>query len=284
MLNIQPIKLSDVEANPENYNSNNHWVNQLQPIDYLERSANGHTRHWINAFHQNYEIVEIYKPDLIWMLEAAQIGQQTGLFPKLFEEELNDLLDRYKYLDPIFKHNISYFVRTENVSLKYGQHGVGPYRNLKTVIESLVTSIPTHSPIKKSIDKIRLYFLPWVEINQDLEFRVFIHNNRITAISQQSCSIKNNFFDGLDQEIITLIINKIINYFNQVIQTKITHVQNFTIDLAIFNPLSEASVVYFIEINSFGREYSAGSSLFHWITDNHILYGTGSNIEFRYII
>ncbi len=41
---------------------------------------------------------------------------------------------------------------------------------------------------------------------------------------------------------------------------------------------------YFIEPNSFGKEYAAGSELFHWEIDEEILYGKKEKIYFRYTV
>jgi hypothetical protein len=52
-------------------------------------------------------------------------------------------------------------------------------------------------------------------------------------------------------------------------------------DFAILND----DTPYFIELNSFGKEYASGSALFDWIQDYSILYGlNGNSIEFRYTI
>lgn len=40
----------------------------------------------------------------------------------------------------------------------------------------------------------------------------------------------------------------------------------------------------FIEINSFGKEYTSGSSLFHWLIDENKLYSDSEEIYFRYTI
>jgi hypothetical protein len=61
------------------------------------------------------------------------------------------------------------------------------------------------------------------------------------------------------------------------ITPNINHISNYTIDLAVVD-----SKIYFIELNSFGAEYAAGSALFHWIIDKEILYGNTDRIEFRY--
>jgi hypothetical protein len=65
-----------------------------------------------------------------------------------------------------------------------------------------------------------------------------------------------------------------INYTNHN-----TILSNYSIDLAIIN-----GEVYFIELNCFGKEYAAGSALFHWLLDEHILYGKmgPDYVDFRY--
>ena len=51
-------------------------------------------------------------------------------------------------------------------------------------------------------------------------------------------------------------------------------------DIAIL----EGDIPYFIEINCFGKEYAAGSSLFHWLIDEEKLYNTKNEnkVYFRY--
>lgn len=50
-------------------------------------------------------------------------------------------------------------------------------------------------------------------------------------------------------------------------------------DLALIGPNDSP---YFIEPNSFGKDYAAGSALFHWIDDYDALHNSDI-IEFRYI-
>lgn len=131
-----------------------------------------------------------------WLIQASAIGSQTKKFSKLYLEELDDLLAEHKEFDHFFANRTPYFVRTNTVSLKYGQHGVGPYFDLRSIIESAVTCIPGHSPIHEAHpmlpqSSLTFYLLPWVELNTDSEFRVFVCGNRITAISQQVCMQRN---------------------------------------------------------------------------------------------
>jgi hypothetical protein len=109
-----------------------------------------------------------------------------------------------------------------------------------------------------------------------------VYNNKITCISQQ------NLYSVLyDENTIQQIPEKltiILEYFENVIKNKINWINNYSYDFAII----ENNTPYFIEMNSFGREYAAGSALFHWILDEKILYNsfeTGDNrVEFRYTV
>ena len=60
---------------------------------------------------------------------------------------------------------------------------------------------------------------------------------------------------------------------HKVISKKITWISNYTYDFAIINN----NQPYLIELNSFGKEYAAGSALFHWILDEKILYNNSDN-------
>ena len=62
------------------------------------------------------------------------------------------------------------------------------------------------------------------------------------------------------------------------IKPNIVNVSSYTIDFALL----DNDEPYFIELNSFGKEYAAGSALFHWILDEDILYNKQNKIYFRY--
>lgn len=150
-----------------------------------------------------------------------------------------------------------------------------------------------------------IYLFEWININPNLEFRVFVNNNKITAISQQQLYDRNQILYNIssqynhiddqaccltrNQSILynncinhkTQIINQwcecITSFFEHKIKPLITHIANYSIDLAILND----NIPYLIELNSFGKEYSAGSALFHWLLDEQKLY-SGEQIYFRY--
>jgi hypothetical protein len=281
---IECIKLEDVkEFDKIKYNTNNHWTNDQKPNDYEHVLSLGNTKNWIDKFHTDYKVIDIDPTELKWMKKAAVIGAMTARFSNMYIDELNDMLVKYTHTNDLFK-NEGYFVRCESVSLKYGCHRVGPYHDLKSICESLVSSTCGHSPVNDKTESVRLYLLKWLTFDKNKEFRVFVHKNKITAISQQNLYKENEFLKNipLDERnsVITKWITIINNYFTNIIRTKIDFVDSYVMDICIL----ETDEPYFIEINCFGKEYAAGSSLFHWLMDEEILYGKKDKIYFRYVL
>jgi len=283
---IKSISIDDVlKYDKVKFNTNNHWNNNIRPKDYDDVISQTHTNKWINQFKDYKKIIIDTKQDLYWMKKAYEIGSKTKRFPHMFDEELEDMIKKYKHLDEIFD-GTEYFIRTENVSLKEGKHGVGPYKDFKSIIESIVTCRLGHSPLKEETTSIPLYLIKFQNnLNSIREFRVFVNKNKITAISQQSLYDINNILESLQEKEKNDLINKWINiiksYHEKEIIKKITHIDSYVMDFAILDDGSP----YFIELNSFGKEYASGSALFSWIDDYNILYGLcGDVIEFRYTI
>lgn len=288
---IKPIKLDDiVQYDKEKYNSNNHWVNDVRPEDYDDVLAQTHTSKWINLF-KNFKYINISNPVwLSWLKQANEICSQTGKFSQLFDDEMDEIcfeLEKQSNIRKIF-NKTGYFVRVNNVSLKYGQHEEGPYYSLRQILESVVSCIRGHTPIKSDTTNLDIYLMEWVNISPEYEFRVFVYQNKITAISQQNIyslllntnsNISSNTFEFKIKEKLDIIVK----YFYNTIVDKVDWIDTYSIDIAIVN-----SQAYFIELNSFGKEYAAGSALFHWLLDESILYNkfeTKENIiEFRYTI
>lgn len=281
---IEEIELDSVSYyGKEKYNSNNHWLNDVKPKDYNKILEQCNTSNWIDFFHPSYIVINIFQKDIKWMKEATQTGLITRKFSSLHEEEKDDLIKKYKFVEKYFVGQ-KYFIRTENVSLKHGIHGTGPYKDFNSIIESLCTCKQGHTPIEKDTTRIKLFLLPWLDFEYMNEYRVFVYRNKITAISQQHLYEKNSIFNGLDKDELNKKINdyvKIITtYFEEKIKKNITYMDSYTYDFAILpgnNP-------YLIEINCFGKEYAAGSALFHWIIDEDKLYNQEDKIYFRYTI
>lgn len=277
---IEKIDIDDVICSgKDKYNNNNHWENG-RPEDYDEVLAKSNTRNWIDNFHSNYKTLKISGYNLKWIKDAFNIGRCTGDFSKLYDEDLDDMLKEYKdKTDEIFD-GTEYFVRTDKVSLKYGKHKEGPYTDFKSVIESIVSTIDGHSCFNKDDEEFTLYFMKWIkDFDPEKEFRIFVYKNRITAISQQNLYTHNKWLSSKTNEDITCMVEKIVKYFNDNIRDKID-LDSFVMDLGL---IGENEEPYFIEPNSFGKEYASGSSLFCWLKNYDELYNDkNDDISFRY--
>jgi len=60
---------------------------------------------------------------------------------------------------------------------------------------------------------------------------------------------------------------------------KLRHLSSYCMDLSILDD----GRLFFIEPNCFGKEYAAGSALFHWIKDEEQLYGRTDRVHFRWV-
>lgn len=239
-----------------------------QPDDYLKKLQDCYTRNWIKLFHDDCMSIQFSNNDMNWILSAFEIGSVTGLVPKSFNEELETM-----------NTNLGgdYFVRSDRVSLKTGIHGVGPYNNLKHVVESVITSEQKHAPFKDKSNNI-LYFLPWLPMNRDREFRVFVYKNKITAVSVQHLYEVNTWLNSLNDQDISSVVHSLCTYFELNIKDKMAWLENYVMDIYYFDNENW----YFIEVNPFGAQYSSGSSLYHWILDNEKLTNDDF-VEIRYV-
>jgi hypothetical protein len=108
---------------------------------------------------------------------------------------------------------------------------------------------------------------PWIHIPRYSELRGFIHNSKLTALSQYYTS---EYFPELleNQKEIALKAQEFVEY-ELGPNMPMPHA---VVDLCwIPSSSSNASMFKVIELNPFGR--SSGSALFHWIEDKDVLFG-----------
>ncbi len=122
-------------------------------------------------------------------------------------------------------------------------------------------------------DERTLYFFEWdprLE-NRDYEFRVFVKDGTITAISQQEWFEHVHVLDGWDQTDVETLYEMLDGH----LQTAWKPYVPRSCCLDVWCDLTDT---VFIEANPY--EYSSGSSLFHWEIDRHKLDDLG-NVYFR---
>ena len=259
------------------YNTSNIWKNDEPPDDYLEIIMQTTTSTWIDKFHKDsYHTIELdlCTPLTYWIKNAERVGATTGKFPQSFKNERDKLAGEIEGQYPEIFNGTDYFIRTEIVSLKCGQHKAGPYRHMTEILESLVTCVDGHSPIRKRTTGITIYFIHWVVMNPFKEYRGFVFEGNLTALSQQNIY---SSYEPFNEHFHITNATIIYHYFHTNMQLVLGDTRTYTFDIAIL----ESSLPYFIETNCFGGEYAAGSSLFGWAEDHAILYGNGNNIVVR---
>lgn len=296
-IKIKPVFIDYVMSNDKiSINTNNCWsYKDLPPADYYDVLNAGNTKNWIYRFHDRTTIKTLVLDagDLEWMRKAMQICAITGQFSELFEEDLEWTLDKHKEShDWISKGE--WFIRTEGVSLKNGIYGTGPYKSLEMIIKSIVSSKRTHRCFEDDAKSMILYFFPFLRgLDHMKEFRVFIYEGEITAISQQSLYHQNPWFTHLHNtdRLEDMIRRKILEPYEKEIKPKIDgYLQNYVMDFSLISPEGNKDEddynklqPYFIEPNCWGANYAAGSSLFGWVQDHAKLHDH-TEVEFRYTI
>lgn len=278
-MRVTRIPLDSILREPTRFNSSNHPTAQGgQPEDYRDVIARCDARHWIHAFHPGHTSVTIPRKEVGWLWDALAIGSLRKRIPKQYEDEIEELA---KAIEPSFPPGPPRFVRTDRTSLKTGVHGAGPYHTAKQVVESMVTCRLGHHPFERTDETITLYIMPWLELDKDKEFRVFVHAGRVTAISQQFIYQSNAWLTRMDETGVGHVADTIVSFVERSVVPKLRPtLDSFVLDLVA---VGDDATFHPIEINPFGAEYTSGSACFHWLEDADVLCGR-SEPELRFVM
>lgn len=115
--------------------------------------------------------------------------------------------------------------------------------------------------------------MPWNEdIDDKYEFRIFVVNKKLTAVSQQnSRKLYHYTMEELDD--IEYSLNN-ISFIDKMPYS--TYIADVFINM-------DTKICYLIELNVFGASSGAGSALFNWVNDYNILHSHQNNPIFRYL-
>lgn len=287
---VEAVELADIEQDETRpiprYNTSNHWrydEGGQQPADYDDVEEAATARHWMASLKPDCQRFTIAPADVSTLLKFQTVYHLRGGLSDACLEDIDDLAGKrcYQPLREALGRG-EYFIRSDYASLKYGKHGNKVYRSLTEVFVSMVTSKRSHSPLGRSGREaaLSLYLLPWVNINPDLEFRVFVHQKNLTAISQQCIYQKNEYLPGRN---IPDIVQKISTYFRDHIRDQIDTPDSYVMDMALVG--DSPSTVYFIELNPFGKDYTSGAGAFSWVEDaDKLCPHAPGTICFRYVV
>ena len=269
-------------------NTNNH-ESEITFEEYAKVISETNKDKWVSVFPDPIGSITVQLTISMCeiLAKAAEIGIVKNSRPKIFDEELDEI-EKYiaSYMDN--STGIKWFVRLNEASPKDGKYGNGPLMSAKEIVTSLVTSLRAYRGLMRSVDfniSEKLYIIPWrYDWNESCEFRVFVHERKVTALSQyvwmKDC--------GWNIDNMKIVAPKIVDYCTNLVIPKIIHIDSFVIDVIIVAKTSIITSdtefqVELVELNSFGSNLASGSALFHWINDNDILYGRDNKIVARYI-
>eukprot|EP00299_Pterocystis_sp_00344_P007174 c2196_g1_i1.p1 GENE.c2196_g1_i1~~c2196_g1_i1.p1 ORF type:complete len:357 (-),score=78.07 c2196_g1_i1:3-1073(-) len=111
----------------------------------------------------------------------------------------------------------------------------------------------------------------WVDIDVGMEFRCFVFDSKLTAISQYNHLCHFPFLvDNADA-----IKSKLLEFFESSVRQKLDgHFKNYIIDFAVTDDR-----VWIIELNPFLE--TTDGALFSWQTERGLLEGQNPQVEFR---
>lgn len=278
---IQKTNSETLDHNQVNNNNLNKDPDDFdaQNKDYSTELKKTHLSSYSDLIHYPIKFTyEITPTEVRYLEQACQIGIITGNWPSIYEEEMNEILERLK------KNWIEgqFFIRFDSGSPKDGTVEF-PITNPESLIMALITSKRALSALDFGYNKI--YFMDFdPDFDSTKEVRVFIKNKKVTCISQYNWykpGYFNKFGEETLQKIAQNIINEIENNLIPLICDKI-NTNSFTIDYLVKEDLT----LKIIELNSFGYWLASGSCLFNWNTDRDILYDKQNqkNVYFRILV
>ena len=196
-----------------------------------------------------------------------------------FERSIQQIIDTDNNNPNINNTNNSnkkYFVRLSSTSGK-NEKAIRIFTNAHDIVRHLTSvKLFAYQEYQRTKDSY-LILIPWNDkVLPRYEFRIFVVNNRLVAVSPQKWWELNQY-TGDELELLESAFSNI-----DFIDSNQCPYQTFVSDVYVD---TETSKVKLIEYNPFGAHSGAGSSFFNWITDYDLLHDTKAieYAEFRYM-
>ena len=122
-------------------------------------------------------------------------------------------------------------------------------------------------------DDIKVYLVPFDRaVAIERELRVFVSDNKVTAMSQYDV-FNSSVFSSMNDEQLASVARCVDNFHRQQVLPLWDGISSYVMDVEY---IAEDNRVQLIELNSFGAELAAASALFHWVRDANKLYASES--------
>lgn len=231
---------------------------------------------FIEYFDYDHIIIPITKEEM-WHLkdlsQFAHISLKSNVDPKI--DEYVPIIERWDKIindKKVDDYNDGYFIRLSTVSPKDSFYGTRVW-NGTDILKTLASSERCHMSFTSQEQEyiiLKKWDTKYVD-REKWEFRVFVHNSKVTAISQY------HWFTPYDWSDMTT--EKWSNFIDKVKQFYDKH--NKFADCVMDIYVNEDNGVELVEFNSFGMELASGAALFEWDRDRNVMYGTTDKVEIR---
>lgn len=294
MVDVGLVDCSEVERNPDDFNSSFHKRDEapeqelLFDVD-LDLTYFGR---WMPLILQSQnvscnDIAEFTLPKLFVheLLEISSVALIRGRLSTSHEQDLLDLLST-----PWPTNNDrGWFCRLDAVSLKDGIDAEKPLRSRLDFIRALTTSYRGTSALRRFYEmgrEVKVYLLPWNDtMDVDREFRVFVapRSRAISCISQYGWSRPFPLKEGeRHASVAEVVAREAIRLYEDIypLAGEALLEQGFTFDIRLTENVADVlgmeryqgDPCQLVELNTFGLLSGCGSALFHWIRDYKTLY------------
>jgi len=239
---------------------NNGWLRSLCSDDtktlYEQIIMSYGMNRWVHL-HPNYNtpflsMYHICEKDLSALKTLASIRRSSGRNFKNSDKD-NFSYELITFLETHNQHGS--FVRMSHKSTKDGFDKLRPLYTVEDILDALTSSVKL---LKTFVDHNQcLFVMPWTNIDPSREYRVFIIDNRVAAVSQQHCYTSFSYSDRV--EIVRKDVDLILSYYENN-RSKYIDIgyEEVTLDLYV----TYDNEVRLIECNPPTLWCASGSSLF----------------------
>ena len=267
--------LKDIEFGSKSYNTNNLEAdidnNVIDYETYIKKVNITNYLNYLEYYPYPHVIIPLLKEEQELLIE---LGSPSLVSSKvtidLTNPDIQNIIRRWDKYIP--KSDSGYFMRLNSASPKDSFYECRIW-SATDIIKTMVSSARVYKVINKGVREhiiLKEWNSKYIDRPQ-YEFRVFVHESKITAISQYHCET-HFVWPNTNNNLWETIVNNIVSLYN-----RCNKFPNCVMDIYINEDLSAE----LIEFNSFGMELASGSALFEWSKDRNVLYGKENDIEIR---
>lgn len=275
---IERVHRKDIDCNDCN-NPKDPTDLTVQDLDYNEELMKTNLEYYADFIQYPYQFIyEFTEAEAGVLIDAIPHGFTYGVVDEHYQSEINAIIQRLKCSSIPLMPTYGWFVRMGLCSPKDGKYRTCQFTSLDQIIEQFATSRRILLALLKGDRKI--YFVPFdPSWDTSCELRVFVHDGKVTCISQYVFN-KYSVFTVMSDNELRDMSYVIKDFVENILKELLSKLGTMNVVCDIYWNSDEQFRI--IELNSFGYWMASGAALFHWQNDRDKLYGCNANkIYFR---